>query len=156
MTHSTRISDIKDGTSNTVMLSEANATGFKFGPIWTSGKGIPRLAAGEGVFRSAYVATGIYGYCCELGIYSEVDGSGVKTPTWFRSSPHSFTPTFLAAWGPNSEWPGASSMHPGLVQICRADGGVDQIKDSIPIANWIIMNGKNDRHPANAGYPEVP
>ena len=156
ITHTTRISDIKDGTSNTVMIAEANSMGFKFGPIFTSGRGIPRNDRTEAVFRSAFVATGFDGYCCR-GAYSDVDGSGPKQPqTWFRQAPFSFAPTFIASYGPNSEWPGASSLHPGHVQICRADGGVDQISEGIAIANWIIMNGKADNRQSNGGFPEVP
>ncbi|HHM12540.1 MAG TPA: DUF1559 domain-containing protein [Planctomycetaceae bacterium] len=156
ITHTTRLSDIKDGASNTIMLSEANSTGFMGGPIWTSGRGLRRELGSQAVFRSAFVATGIYGECCERNIYSEVDGSGVKTATWFRTDPHSFTPTYIAMWGPNSEWPGASSLHPGLVQCLRADGGVMEIQDGISIANWILWNGKWDRKQLNAGYAPVP
>ena len=142
-----RWGSITDGTSNTVMVCEANSFGYKWGGFRTSGTGVPRMR-NEAVFRSAFVATGIYGACCEVGKYSEVDDSRTKTASWFRSVPYSFTPTFLTAWGPNVEWPGASSMHPGIVQAGMADGSVRKVKDNLSWRTWCIINGVSDGGPA--------
>ncbi len=142
------VADILDGTSNTVALAEVNSTGYKNGRIRTCGTGVPRLDTGERVVRAAFVFTGVNGTCCETGLFRNPDGSGPSTaPRWFPAgSPHVFSPTFLAAWGPNAEWPGASSLHPGGVNVCLADGSVRFIAHTIEYDVWIKMNGIADAH----------
>ena len=152
VTNTNGFNDILDGTSNTVVVAETNSTGFKWGPMWTSNRGVRRQATGEGVFRSAFVATGVHGSCCQWNRYSEVDDTGVKTPRWFRGQPHSFTPTYITAWGPNAEWPGAGSAHRQVIQVIKGDGAVDQVDAGVHYPIWAMLNGIADQH--NSGNPD--
>lgn len=145
-----RMADIRDGSSNTVIASEATAYGFKWGAFHSSGTGVPRIESSEAVFRSAFVFTGIYGQCSQAP-YMKPDGSGPMVPedmggSWFRVAPHSFSPTYLTAWGPNVEWPGASSAHAGGNIMClRSDGSVSPVTEEIDWGQWVGMNGIGDR-----------
>ena len=157
VTRTNNFANMSDGTSNTVVLAETNSTGYKWGGFRTCDTGWKRLPTGEGVFRSAFVATGVHGSCCEAGLYSEVDNSGVKTAAWFRASPHSFAPTYLTAWGPNVEWPGAGSLHPQAIICGKGDGSVDAINPNVSYPVWVMLNaiadGKNPNNPD--AYPSL-
>lgn len=142
--HYSSLADISDGTAHTAVIAEVNSYGYKFGPIRTSGSGVPRKAPGEAVFRAAFVGTAVYGQCCETGKYMEVDGSGVKTAAWFLAAPHAFSPTYITAYGPNSEWPGASSLHPTVVQMVLADGSLRPVSGEIDWYVWLRVNAKRD------------
>ena len=51
------ISDVKDGTSNTIVVAEATVDGYKWGKSWCGvGGGSPRVGTGERVFRVAFLA----------------------------------------------------------------------------------------------------
>ncbi len=145
VTRIVRMADVTDGTSNTIVISEANSTGFKWGAFQTSGSGVPRLRGGEAVFRSAFVYTPVHG-AANFAPYQLPDGSPAPNVDgqWFRWAPHAFTPTYITAWGPNAEWPGASSMHTGGVQAARADGSVSFIRNTIPWSTWVTLNGIGD------------
>ncbi len=169
ITRTTRMADIRDGKSNVVMISESTATGFKRDPaadpnfirdpnVWTCATGIPR-SIDEAVFRAAWLAAGTYGHCCDSGIYSEVDGSGAKTTEGFYlQNPNAFTPTYITLYGPNAEWPGASSWHHQRLHIARADGSVDEVDETIAYPVWVMMHGIADnKQTLNAKqYPAVP
>jgi prepilin-type N-terminal cleavage/methylation domain-containing protein len=153
--NTTKLSEIRDGTSTTILLSEANATGF--GPrnatqqlAWTSGTGLPRLRGAIGfsnaVFRSAWVFTQYAGETM-LPWYCYPDGTltnGLGNPQWFLEQPYSFTPTYVTAYGPNSDWPGPSSFHRQVVMVARADGSVGPLSITVNYPTWVFMNGIQD------------
>ena len=139
-----RIADITDGTSNTVAVSEADSYGFKFGGFQTSGTGVRRARGGESVFRAAFLFTTYTGGCVQPP-FQKADGSGPAADgQWFRSAPYSYSPTYLTAWGINTEWPGASSMHTGGALAARADGSVGFFRQSIKWGTWVALNGVGD------------
>ncbi len=149
---SKRLAQISDGTSNTVFGSEANSFGFKLGSFWTSGTGVPREDETQAVFRGAFLAAGWLGQCCEgrMRTYLKPDGSRLPgNGGFFRSVPSPFTPTYITAWGPNSDWPGASSLHPGIVQIFLGDGSAHTMDEGVDWLTWLMINGISDEQIAS-------
>ena len=130
------ISDVKDGTSNTIALGEVTSRGFKNGPHQTTGTGIPRLGASQAVFRPALVSPP---YSDSQGTsnggtsYPSPDGANNPQPSWswWRASPHAYKATYLHCWGINSDWPGPSSLHPGGAQFTLVDGSVRFIPENV-------------------------
>jgi prepilin-type N-terminal cleavage/methylation domain-containing protein len=148
--NTTSIFRITDGTSNTIAVAENYSESYKplSNPWWQNGVGVKRLGPGEAVFRSAFVFTGMAGVCCEVGWYNEVDNGGAKSPwAWFRSQPHSFSPSYICAWGLNSEWPGTGCIHPSVEQAALADGSVHGIQVTIDYATWCQLNAMGDALP---------
>jgi len=133
----TKIRDITDGTSNTIMVGEVTARGYTGSQF--PGRGFPR-EGNSGVFRSALVATGVHptiatfvrddGYMPYPVNLMRPDGSccGYWGP-W--EAPYAYKPTYVDHYGINSEWPGASSSHPGGAQFCMGDGSVRFISHNI-------------------------
>ncbi len=141
-----RMSQITDGTSNTLIVAEADSMGFGGAPIRTSGTGLRRV--GTPVWHSAFVGTSPNGWGSFEGSPSppravRPDGSAAAGG-WFRN--HAFTPTFIAAWGPNANWPSASSYHPGGVQAGLADGSVRFIRENIDWGTWMKLIAIADGH----------
>ncbi len=145
VTRIVRMADVTDGLSNTVVISEANSTGFKFGAFQTSGGGVARQRGGEAVFRSAFVFTPSNGQS-KYAPYQNPDGTPAPNVdgAWFLAAPYAFSPTYLTAWGPNAEWPGASSLHTGGVQGARGDGSVGFFRNSMAWGTWVSINGMAD------------
>lgn len=147
---STPMANLTDGTSNTILVAEANSTGYKPRPgaatWWTNGGGIPRLATGEGVFHSAFVFTGMGGTCCESGNYYDPGDNSVNPAwQWFRAGPHSYMPSFINAWGLNSEWPNsAGSIHPGVELAVYGDGSVHNVSTTVTYQIWCNLCGMQD------------
>jgi hypothetical protein len=150
------MTSLKDGTSNTIVIGEVSATAF--GPKsatadlrWTCGTGVPRLGGSLGnsnaVFRPAWVFTQYAGEIMQSW-YSYPDGSVTSgngnIPQWFLQQPYSFTPTFISEYGPNSDWAGPSSFHPGIVQCLQADGSILQVTNTIDYPVWVFRNGVQD------------
>ncbi|HID76759.1 MAG TPA: DUF1559 domain-containing protein, partial [Planctomycetaceae bacterium] len=150
ITQTNTIRDITDGLSNVVMASEVYSKGFKLGAgyprsIWTCGTGVPRTLDAEAVFRAAFVGPGYCGTSTQSGRYRHPDGSlTMNACGWFRAKPYMYMPTFMSAWGPNSDWPGASSMHPGQVNVLMCDGSVRQVDETIDYGIWLKVNGLHD------------
>ena len=116
----------------------------------TSGTGEVRMGAGESVFSSAFIATALAGWGTNEGgqtRFANVDNTSAKGVGWFRAGPHSFTPTYLTAWGINTEWPGASSLHSGgVVNVIKGDASVTNVNDSTTYFLWVNLNGVNDTY----------
>jgi prepilin-type N-terminal cleavage/methylation domain-containing protein len=141
-----KIRDITDGTSNTMIIGETDTTNNYGGREWTSGTGAKRWAS-ESVFHAAFVGPTLAGYGSESGKVWEVDGSRLKTgAAWFKANPYVLGPTFICYWGPNSEWPGASSYHTGGIQIANADGSNRFLSNSITWRTYIVINGIGDSY----------
>lgn len=160
ITRTRKFSDIKDGTSNVIAIAETNTTGYKWGRIRTSGSGAVRNNTNERVFRAAFVFTGRYGECCQpgRGKYEFTDPAGGKT-WWFPAGGgggggggYVFSPTYLSAWGPNANWPGAGSTHPGGLNVGRADGSVQFVAENIQWHVWAKLNAIADGNPIPGGY----
>lgn len=155
----TRIRDITDGTSTTVMVGEVGAHAFQSGGR-VNGAGVPRKGNG-GVFRSALVATGVNptiatnlrtdGYKRPIAILPRADGGGNAGYWGPWSSPHAYKPTFVDHYGINAEWPGASSLHPGGAHFLMGDGSVRFISENIQMTTssagtqnlWHSLNTKS-------------
>lgn len=147
--HMVTYGDISDGTSNTIACAEVTTTGFKasagVATIVTCGTGVPRSATTEAVFRAAFIAVGVNGTCCESGLYRRPDGSAMPSPAaWWKGSPYMYQPTYIAAYGPNSEWPGPSSRHPGGIHIVMCDGSTRLLSETISWETWANLNGRRD------------
>jgi prepilin-type N-terminal cleavage/methylation domain-containing protein len=144
---STKMSGITDGTSQTIVVAESNSTGYQ--PLsdgwWKNGTGVKRQATANGVFRSAFVFTGMGGTCCETGWFNKPDDSGVQTGwNWFRAGPHSYMPSFILAWGLNTEWPATGSIHPGVELVTLADASVHSLSTDITYETWCKLNAMKD------------
>jgi len=147
------LSSITDGFSSTVMVSESTAFGFQrsigyTSPVWnlyTSGTGVARQEV-DSVTRVAFVAMGFAGVCCLNGSFNTPDDEAIAVGGWFRNltQPRLFGPVYQARYGPNSEWPGASSKHPGVVNILLADGSARSVAETIQWDIWMQIHGIRD------------
>jgi prepilin-type N-terminal cleavage/methylation domain-containing protein len=129
------IADIKDGTSNVIMVGEVSNRSFTGGQQWRGGSGRVRIGTGEPVFRSLLVATAAWindhvWVTAAGGPLRRADGSvGAVWGPW--GSPHGFPPVFYAHYSQGVEWPGSGSFHPGGGQFCLADASVRFIQENM-------------------------
>jgi prepilin-type N-terminal cleavage/methylation domain-containing protein/prepilin-type processing-associated H-X9-DG protein len=109
----TQISEIRDGTSNTVMIGEASEpkTSTSYGPYW-----------GAGVWTSVHGRVIIQTSTSVL--YGTPNGHPIVGATYTTES---------YAWQ-------MGSLHPGGMNACFADGSVKFIKNSINTTTWYGVN----------------
>jgi hypothetical protein len=142
--------DITDGTSNTIVIAEADSANFYGGPFMTTGTGLRRAPYTSGVFRAAFVGFSHAGWGTNEGGAPrafEVDGSGTKNVgTWFRPAAYAYEPTYICAWGINTEWPGTSSYHGPLIQTARADGSAGVLSQNINYGVYLRVNAIADNN----------
>ncbi|MGM0489477.1 MAG: DUF1559 domain-containing protein [Planctomycetota bacterium] len=145
-----KLPNITDGTSNTVIITERDSRGYMGGPFNTSGTGMRRPNSISAVFCPAFVACAFNGWGTnQYGITRfakpDVPGEAKLGSRWVRESPHTSTPTYLCAWGINTEWPGASSVHASLVvNSVRGDGSVAPVSERVDWGVWVRINGIAD------------
>ncbi|MEW4451822.1 DUF1559 domain-containing protein [Bremerella sp. JC817] len=137
-----------DGTSNTIVVAEANATAYKNGgDRWNAGTGVRRAASNEAVIRPAYVFTANYGFA-RRAPYADPAGAAATADGWFKQPsdgvPYHFTPSYISYRNINNDWQGPSSMHPGVVMCLMGDASVSRITEGITYWTWLSMNGMAD------------
>lgn len=130
----TRIRDITKGTSSTIMVGEVSAQGFQPnagvpGHLRAGGGQIRTGGAGNAVFRAALIAPGTNQDRMAGSNWTRPDGA--VQGFWWQASPFMCQPTYLTCFGPNNNWPGASSRHVGGGQYLMADGAVRFITENI-------------------------
>lgn len=141
------IRDIVDGTSNTIAAAETDSssnTGSQFG-----GQGRKRVA-GERVFRTQLLATQTNCDSMSVGgispgipnnttLFPDGTTAACGSRDWWKAGPYAFSPTYIAAYAANSEWPGPSSFHVSGIHVLMADGSVRFTSNSLMHdGNWTL------------------
>ena len=141
-----RISNIVDGTSNTIAIGEVTTRGYccRPGPNppddarWAGGSGSLRPSSST-VSRSAFVAT-VTGAneASHSGIMQENKGAvlsadGTASGHWgqWTSPQHIAPPVYHPHLAMNTDWTSAGSVHPGGAQFGLADGSVRFINETV-------------------------
>jgi prepilin-type N-terminal cleavage/methylation domain-containing protein len=140
------ISDVVDGTSNTIGIAEVTQAGYccVTGPNrWNGGSGRLRNTLGEYVFRvpfvapSAWIVNHVWVLDAGLGPILQADGVAIGEGSWGDKwmAPYAHKPSYASHWLPNSEWPGAGSGHSGGVQVTLIDGSVRFVSEGVSAGN---------------------
>jgi len=141
----TRIRDITDGTSSTIIVGEVGSHNHQQGGRQGQGVNKQIRQGNGGVNRSALVAPATWGNHPNLKGW---DGTSNRIWVSGYSRPYVKNPTFAMVYAMNSEWPGASSQHPGGCHFLMGDGAVRFISENIdaPVTSqtqnslWLSLN----------------
>lgn len=138
-----KISDIKDGTTNTIMVGEVSV-----GSFCCRGSGVSQWQGGSGrfrtggsrVFRSLLVApsnwVSSHPWINQRGGGPLLRADGTVGGLWGPwTSPYAMHPVYYDHYAMNVEWPGAGSAHPSGAMFCMADASVRFIAETIATGN---------------------
>lgn len=139
--------DIKDGTSQTLMVGETTVYGFQgfSGRHWKSRAGMIRY--GAPVFRSPFVTPSgwveNHGWLTSGGgplLRADGSSGGVWGPWGWPE--HAWNPVYYYVNGMGYDWYNAGSSHTGGgAQFCLADGSVRYIPDTISMGSGTVYCG---------------
>jgi len=140
----TRLEDMKDGTSNTIAVAETSTQGFQPRAGAPSHQAMGGIIRGSGVtnsvFRTPFIDPGSNGDVMDsaalrgIGIATSrvwLRPDGQAAGYWWKASPYAHPPTYLACFGLNNNWPGASSVHTGGGQFLMSDGSVRFLSENL-------------------------
>ena len=142
-----RIKDIKDGTSQTIMLGEVTVGAYCCRNTsnddiarWTGGSGQLRVQNSR-VFRSALIAPHAFSahsheWVLDAGKGPLLTADGTVNNHWHVwSAPYASPPIYWDHYAMNVEWPSAGSAHSNGAQFCLADASVRYVSESISTGN---------------------
>jgi prepilin-type N-terminal cleavage/methylation domain-containing protein len=142
------LSNVRDGTSNTIAVAEVTSVGYECQPCGSAGWQFQggamhvgeRRTMTDAVFRAALIYAPIHGPLASPPYVLPDDSGPAADGVWFRSNPFAHAPTYVSQWGPNSDYPGASSSHSaGSLQFVRCDGSVSAIHASASSSSLNFM-----------------
>jgi prepilin-type N-terminal cleavage/methylation domain-containing protein/prepilin-type processing-associated H-X9-DG protein len=146
--NSTKMRDITDGTSSTLLAAEVTFGGWDGGTNKMCGSGHPRPADNQ-LPRSAFIASEPGGTL--TGMFQKPDGSGGMGGWWPAvarpPNPHFWAPSFMLHVGLKVTWTSAGGPHPGTTNVLLADGSVRGLADNIDYETWFYLNAMADRQP---------
>lgn len=139
----TKLTDITDGTSSTVMVSES--TIGVGGEPFTTSPGNAKVVHIELLFRPISTslcnnAAGLYG---TQKSYSWADGSTASGGYNHVLSPNSSQYDCYSAFSPNPGWRAARSYHSSGVNVVLCDGSVRSVTNSISLNVWRALGSRN-------------
>jgi prepilin-type N-terminal cleavage/methylation domain-containing protein len=151
----TRMSEIFDGTSNTALLSEST---LGTGPensndvtlIQSSPQTVYRFTFTTPLTDAAANSASLFNFTNRRGfmwingeyrctMYNHYYGPNSPTPDVFSASFNPLPEKRFAAYG----WRAARSLHPGGVNLVRADASLQFVNQNIDLQTWRALSTKN-------------
>ena len=151
------LQEVKDGTSNTILVGETGSTGFTGpGDQWNTRGCRPRNNGTEAVVRSLLVSPAAWipddspwglDWIRKGGgpliSANGTPGQPIWVPGW--TSPYIMKPTYYCHYSIGREWPGPGSSHPNGAQFTMTDGAVKFINKTVSVGNNTDPNyGRGD------------